>query len=333
MDNYLYKENIKKIIAAGISKSMIFDYEHHPLANAYDQYFRWCNENLNDYSQQLSLRNCYFFYWDTFEANAGAATNKQNSFIRFSTGYMTRLSEKLGRERNFFQNSKFTGYHNLQKGIKENLDFLMFQSSTVFTFYHEFAHLVQQQNSNFYLSERPRESDFSFHNHVFEYDADLNGAQFVSVLIQQFYTDVLPQEMRTEKNFKRLMYMGISSIVITFLLFLNREFDSKKIKEIDTDFYTKAKTHPHTYVRITYVISHYVRNAKANGVNMDLQDTLNSIGVLCNEFFTGTDIFTNFMAGMYKHRDEINQYDFELYLAAKENISCIQHKMHLFGFR
>ena len=95
---------------------------------------------------------------------------------------------------------------------------LLFQCSTIFTFYHEFAHCVQKQSSS--LNERPENRSYSFYIHVCEYDADLNGAQFVSMYMQQYYTDMLPADMRNEKNFKRLMYLGISSIVITFLLFL-----------------------------------------------------------------------------------------------------------------
>ena len=260
MDFKNYKENKQKIIEAGIPDSMVFDYDNDRLRKIYDQYFIWCEENLKDYRNSFNLGPCYFFYWDTLEANAGAATDGKNSFIRFSKGYMEQLHERVGIGNTFFKDSKFTGYHNLQNGISDSLEYLLFQCSTIFTFYHEFAHCVQKQSSS--LNERPENRSYSFYIHVCEYDADLNGAQFVSMYMQQYYTDMLPADMRNEKNFKRLMYLGISSIVITFLLFLNGEFDLDQKEEISTKFYTKASTHPHTYVRLYYVINHLVRNAK-----------------------------------------------------------------------
>lgn len=64
---------------------------------------------------------------------------------------------------------------------------------------------------------------------------------------------------------------------------MNGEFDQMK-SDKDTSFYTKERTHPHTFVRLYYVINHYVRNAKANNVKIDFQDTFNSVVVLCGEF-------------------------------------------------
>lgn len=324
-----YKQNKEKIIAAGIPETMIFDYEGDRLRKIYDQYFEWCDVNLKDYETLFNLGPCHFFYWDTLDANAGAASDGKNSFIRFSKGYMEMLNEKLWLGRKFFQESKFSAYHSLQKGMKDSLEYLMFQCSTIFSFYHEFAHVVQKQSQDFYLSERTFSKDFSFLRHVYEYDADLNGAQFVSMYIQQYFAEILPAELRTEANFKRLMYLGMSSIVITFLLFLNGEFDQMK-SDKDTSFYTKERTHPHTFVRLYYVINHYVRNAKANNVKIDFQDTFNSVVVLCGEFFEETDIFKSFIKGMQNHFDEIRDYDFELYRGALEAKSCIRHKARLF---
>ncbi|TPG45333.1 hypothetical protein [Flavobacterium pectinovorum] len=323
-----YKENKRKILEIGIPNSIIFDYENDSLRKVYDQYFLWCEENLRDYSNRFKLGPCYFFYWNTSEANAGAATDGKNSFIRFSKGYMEQLHERVGTKNKFFKNSKFTGYHNLQSGISDSLEYLLFQCSTIFTFYHEFAHCVQKQSSS--LNERPENRSYSLYHHVCEYDADLNGAQFVSMYMQQYYTDMLPSAIKNEKNFKRLMYMGISSIVITFLLFLNGEFDSDKLEDTSTTFYTKASTHPHTYVRLYYVINHYVKNAKANGVKIDFQDTFNSVNVLCNEFFNGTDILKDFITGIKNHFDEIRKYEMELYQASLNSPFCIRHKVKLF---
>ena len=128
------------------------------------------------------------------------------------------------------------------------------------------------------------------------------------------------------------MYLGISSIVITKLLFLNGQFFPFPPENIDTSFYTREHSHPHTYIRSKYIIEHYVRIAKANGVQIDFGDTVRNITVICDEFFKDSDIFKNFIKGMQDNFDRINKYTLDLHIGQKKNQSCIKHKINLFGF-
>lgn len=333
MTNINFSEYQKELIKAGIPEGQIYDFEFDPIEGVYQQYFNWCVDNLKDYSLTFKIEPSYFYYWNTDRINAGAASRDGKYFIRFSTGYMDALHKKLGVKGQFFTKTDWTAFHNLQKLMTVSLEYLMFQASTIFTFYHEFAHLVQQQGGVFYMNEYPESEDYSFKLHLCEYDADLNGCQFVNVYIQQFIQDNLPKDYQTDLNYKRLMYLGISSIVITQLLFLHGELYPFKPEGIDTSFYTKKSTHPHTFTRAIYIIEHYVRIAKANGVTIDFQDTVTNVTVICNEFFKDSEIFKDFINDVNYNLDEIKGYQLELDLAQMSSSFCIRHKINLFGFR
>ncbi len=324
-----YRDNLLKV---GIPKDEIYDFTEDRIKSFYQRYFDWCVDNLSDYSKAFGIEPSYFYYWNTTKINAEAGLISGKYIIRFSKSYMEALHKKLGTKGQFIDKTDWTAFHNLQKVLPNSLEFLMFQASTIFTFYHEFAHFVQFKDRVFKKSEYPSKGNFSFENHLYEYDADLNGSQFVSLYIQQFYNELLPKEYRNLNNYKRLMYLGISSIIITQLLFLNGQLFPYPPDIVDTTFYTKEKSHPHTYVRAKYIIEHYIRIAKANGVLIDFSDTASNISVICNEFFKDSSIFKNFISGMNDNFDEINKYVFELHLAQQQNTSCINHKINLFGF-
>lgn len=324
-----YKKDLLKV---GIPEEDIYDFTNDPIASFYQRYFDWSVDNLKDYSEIFGVKPAYFYFWDTHLINAQAQYINGKYIIRYSKPYLETLHLKLGTKGKFFAKTDWTAFKNLQKITPNSLEFLMFQASTIFTFYHEFAHLVQFKDRVFNMGEYPSKGNFNFNNHIYEYDSDLNGCQFVNIYMQQYFAEQLPKVHQTTNNFKRLMYLGIASIIITKLLFLNGQFFPFPPNNIDTTFYTREHSHPHTYIRAKYIIEHYVRIAKANSVEIDFGDTVSNITVICDEFFKGSNVFKKFIIGMQDNFDEINSYTLDLHLGQKNNQSCIKHKINLFGF-
>lgn len=332
MKEIKFSEYLKKLIIARVPSDEIYDFTSSPINDVYQRYFDWCVDNVNDYSEKFGLEPSFFYYWNTHIINAQAGFVDGNYIIRVSKPYLETLHKKLGRKGQFIGKTDWSAFHNLQKVLTNSLEYLMFQASTIFTFYHEFSHLVQKQGGAFLINEHSTTDDYSFHYHLLEYDADLNGCQFVCVYMLQFFQENLPKESQTDVNLKRLMYIGISSIVITFLLFLHGEMFPFKPENPNTSFYTKKSTHPHTFVRAKYIMEHYVRIAKANGALIDFKDTANNVSVICNEFFKDSNIFIDFTTGIQNNFNEINSYITELDMAQKKSLFCIRHKINLFGF-
>ncbi|PZO27511.1 MAG: hypothetical protein DCE86_13165, partial [Flavobacteriaceae bacterium] len=194
MEEVNFADYKKKLIAAGVSEDDIYDFRNDRIKSFYQRYFDWCVDNVDDYSKTFQVEPSYFYYWNTHKINAEAGLINGKYIIRFSKPYMEALHKKLGTKGQFFDKTNWTGFHHLQNILNDSLEFLMFQASTIFTFYHEFAHLVQMKGKVFKMSEHPTQGNFSFQNHVYEYDADLNGCQFVSMYIQQFYSELLTKE-------------------------------------------------------------------------------------------------------------------------------------------
>lgn len=327
-----FEEYKQELLNAKVSPEEIFDFNLSPICGLYQRYFDWCVDNINDYSEKFGIEPAYFYFWDTHEINAQAGFVKGKYIIRFSKSYMEILHEKIGRRGQFFGKTDWSAFYNLQKLLKNSLEYLMFQASTIFTFYHEFSHLVQKQGGAFLMNEYPNKNEFTFDRHLLEYDADLNGSQFVCVYMLQFFEENLPKEYRTDANLNRLLYIGISSIVITFLMFLYGEMYPFKPENLNTEFYLKKSTHPHTFVRAKYIIEHYVRIAKANGAKIDFKDTANNVSIICNEFFKESNIFIDFKNGILNNFKEIDSYVNELDKVQKASPLCIRHKIKLFGF-
>ena len=126
------------------------------------------------------------------------------------------------------------------------------------------------------------------------------------------------------------MYLGISSIFITFILFLNKELDGLKPNKDFLEFYTRKNTHPHTLVRLHYILVHYIFNAKNNSALIDKQDTLNNIFKICSRYFNDSNIFNDFIQAFNSNIREINSYDTELYLESLKMKNLIRHKINLF---
>ena len=321
MNSSKYGRHIKKLLeSTKIDQSDVLDYSHQPLENVYEQLFLFCEENIDRFSINFNIQPAYFFYKNTTKVNAGASF-RDNSYVIFMTqGLIVRLNKKLGRNRQFIQNSKFSELKKLQNELTDDLGHLMFQCSMIFIFYHEFAHLVQQK----------KETDFNFERHVCEYDADRAGALFVSMYIQQYYTEQLKENLKTKDNFNNLMYLGITSIIITFILFSNGELNNEKATLNGLEFYTKETTHPHTFVRLNYILKQYIHTAKSNYATIGTQDTLSKVSQISHEFFNDTGAFKNFATNFNQNIDEINKYDMELNLASQKMKNLIRHKIDLF---
>ena len=313
-----------------IHSSDILDYSKSPLENIFEQLFLFCLDNIERFSLNFKITPAYFFFRNTFNINAGA-TYKNNCYIIFITqGMIVKLNKKLGRKRNFIWQSKLVEMQKLDNELTDNLGHLMFQCSMIFTFYHEFAHLVQQKTVPFYLNENSETNDFSFERHVYEYDADINGAIFVSMYVQQYFNERLKESLKTKQNLDNLMYLAISSITITFILFLNNDFDDDKLDLDKMKFYLRKKTHPHTFVRLNYVIKQFIHTAKSNFSTIDLQDTISNVSKICHEYFRQTSIFTEFATNFNNNFREIEQYNFELNMASQKMKNLIRHKEELF---
>lgn len=321
----LYKENSKTIAErTKINSEIILDLEDNPIKDIYLKLFRFCYDNLKINSPKFGIEPSYFFYYNKENfINAGATLDNGNYILMISKDLIKKLHESIYSNNSIFKNDRLTKYVELSNLVKIDFNELLLQSSTLFTYYHEFAHLVQKNNGNFSFFENT-ENLFIPESHILEYDADLNGSQFVCGHILDYY-EALSIENRNHENLKNLLSIGLAGILITFLLFYYREFDEDK--SVD-EFYLDKKSHPHTMIRISYIISHYQNIALENGIEIEIVEFLKETFLISDIFFKSNSYISNCLKIYEENIEEINTYIFSLYdEASKRNNLMMQNHM------
>jgi hypothetical protein len=301
----LYKENSKKISEnTSINIEIILDLENNnPLKETYLKLFLFCYENLKINSPKFEIEPSYFFYYNKENyVNAKATCDNGNYIILISKDLIKRLYENIYSKKTIFSHERLTKYENLSKLINLNLNDLLFQSSTIFTYYHEFAHLVQKKGGDFSFSENT-ENIFIPESHILEYDADLNGSQFVCAHIINYY-ETLSSENQNAENLKNLLSIGLAGILIIFLLLHYRELDDdKRVYE----FYLNKYSHPHSMIRISYVIRQYQNTALENGIKIEKTEFFKEAFLISNIFFGSNNYISNCLDILEQNFEEIDK--------------------------
>ena len=325
-----YIENSNRIVEnTKISSSDILNLENNPNKELYLNLFKFCYENLAINCPKFDIKPFYFFFYDKENLiNAGATCNDDNYIMYISSELVIKLNERLNLKESLFKNERLTNYLELSKRLTVSLEYIMFQSSILFTYYHEFAHLVQKKGGNFTLNEIPENQRlFIPELHILEYDSDLNGCQFVLYHLFDYFEN-LDSDYKNSESLKNLLSVGLSSILITFLLFYNREFVEND-KYID-EFYLDQKTHPHTLIRISYIIEHYQNVAEENGIKIEIGDLLKETFLISEIFFNSNSFVKNCIDLMEENLDSINYYTSKLYDEAILKDNLVMQKYYLF---
>lgn len=327
MKKDLYIENSKRIVSeTTISESTIFDIEKSNIKNIFYDYFNFCTNDLRINSEKFGLENSYFFFWDKEELNSGGTYNCGCYIIYVSKEQIIKLNEKLN-EKKFFNNVKLNKYLELSKNGFIDLEYLLFQCSIIFTYYHEFSHLIHKKEKNFFIkTQNIEDDDYVSESHIYEYDADLNGCQFVCMKI---IDNCETYSINNQKDIIKLLAIGLSGIVITNLLFYKKEFiQNDEIEE----FYFKdiTSTHPHHIVRISYIIDHYHQIANSNGIKFEVLELLKDTFEICAIYFENEKMFKDYLDLYIEKIKIINNYVDRMYSEAMnmDNLIIQHHKKY-----
>lgn len=284
--------------------------EDHPLKETLLKLYKFGKDYIDRYSNSLGLKKTYFFF-HTDESNNAFADPRHSScnVIFIHNGLLISLYNKLFQSGINFRMIDDGKYSFLQDNLSDPLNRFMFEAGIIFTFFHEFAHLIQNKiDITFFNDELIPTNSYDQYRHIKEYDSDLQGCNFVMNFIAQYCEDH-SKILKNEVEIANLHWLGLSTIIITMLLLLNR-FDKGNPSR---DLYIKSKDHPHEAVRIHYMLEHYSFNMKNTfGLNVDLGDALKYTFRFCYEYFYGTDIFMHYFMQISGNRQILNSYTDEL---------------------
>ena len=168
-----------------VSKHEIFDYSFSPLQPIYNNYFEYCQEYLDNHCNKYSIQPARIYFCNHFEVNAKAFRRENFSVIGINMGTIQSTYNLFYDKNDMYENEPvfLELYGELRKFINIPMGYFMFQLSTLFTFHHELAHLVQlspESEKEFVEKYQYEEYKiFDFENHVLEYDSDIHGANAV----------------------------------------------------------------------------------------------------------------------------------------------------------
>lgn len=281
---YKYTDTIEELKAkALVPVGDIFEYEFSEIKDIYQGYFQFCQENLTEECNDFDIQPAKFYYRTEYGINARAGLQSGYFIIGVNMQTIHSLYDLFYEKNDIFETAPFLleNYKKLIDKFDVPTGHLMFQLATLFTFYHERAHLIQKSDLlSTTLFEQPtatNEHEFSIERHVIEMDADLDASHNICFHLVEYFKKLDPND-KTSENLQKILSLGIASIFSYFLLYYK---DSMKI-------YYKEYTHPHPLVRISYILDCFVRVAEINlpgDFKIDLRKTIREGFIITDTFY------------------------------------------------
>ncbi len=282
---YLHTDNIAELVkATGIPNEDFFDYTFSDPYQVVEQYFQFCQTNLSEKCDEYNIQPAKFYIRKRMDVNAAAAKVQDYYLIRVNFGTIVTMFRMYTDHRSIFESEALSDFVELHNKLDASLDYLLFQISIQFTFYHERAHLIQKSPvDNTWIEESyenliPENEPFDLQRHLYEFDADLHGATFVAFHLVEYWKKQT-DDLKTDKHLNLIVSVGVAG-VLAYFIFMKRNYSK---------VYYKASTHPHPLIRISYILDNLVRTVEGN---LDQKLAFNSTGIIKDAFRIVDNLFT-----------------------------------------
>lgn len=304
------KEFIDVLLAASpdYDESKILDYNLLEADTPTRLYANFAKSNVQNPVHKVKVEPFELFLTTNDEPNAWAWLHNDKYVICIHLR-LFKVIEKRVREK--LESLPDDGKQILAKSsFKKEVpaDYLIYQFATVFTFYHELAHLFQFKKgkdgaAHFERYNLTEGSEFDKLFHAMEIDADIFAAEQMTAHVFQFW-DAIPNDKRTKETLEVLMSLMLLS---TFILFFELSQGWKEWYALDYD-------HPNPLIRVSYILDVLIQTSKANEHKLDFEidgkKVLSETFILANHFLIDAEVngFEGFTKQFADHSDEINTY-------------------------
>lgn len=191
---------------------------------------------------------------------------------------------------------------------KEPADFLVYQFATIFTFYHEFAHLLQFSrskltNAHFERYNLVKGQDYDPIAHAMEIDADVFAAEHINAHLFQYWNK-LPENKKTKESLEGMISLCILSVFILFF----------ELSKGWREWYTLDYDHPNSLIRVCYIHDVLYQTSKANedkiGFEINNKVVLDDALTLADHFLENGENsgLESFVRTFSTHSAEIHHY-------------------------
>ncbi len=303
-DNEIKIAKEKDVIKSGD----IFDFRETPFEILCADFYKFCRQHLNDNTRKYNIEPSIFLYTGFFDSNAMAKYENDTFSIHINIGLMKKCQD------NYLQNKSLDEYlekeyTDLTKHFDNSITGLAFQIATQFTYYHEFAHLVQFEKKRETISLQERFVKTSTYDQVkqhMETNADTLASIAIASHIQQYIKKSFGKDITQE-------YVEFTIIVLCSCLLNHIANFYDNLPEI----YYKEHKHPHPFLRLFTVnlsIINYLNQSeffKEMGIDIEINKVFKNVLDFYEEL-EKNQIFetkiTETMANASKQQNEIIQY-------------------------
>jgi hypothetical protein len=246
-----YLEVIEELKATGIKPYDSDFYEFSdfdtPLTAEFERIFLFGQEFLDRRDIELNINPARLYFSSNNSLNAVAKNQNGYYLIEIYSGTVSWINEFFVSKKDRFNNPRFEAFRKITavKGIEPNYFFIQFL--TLYCFYHEAGHLIQQrlQTEDYteFSNKKYNPKEISV-RHIRELDADWYAASCMAIHAGEYTND--PNE------FKEIAIMCLTGIYM---------FRIELAKGIT--LYYEEHEHPHPVIRLSYIIPFFIETFRS----------------------------------------------------------------------
>jgi hypothetical protein len=230
------------------TKESILDFKSLPEGTPTTAYSSFIYQNVSDPKNPFRIEPFELFLLKTDEPNAFAFEKDGLYIIGIHLSLFKLPETKIRKKVPLIKEPALSLITKVEKCTPLRVDFLMYQFITLFTYYHELAHLNQLRHAGknsmslFEKYNLVEGKEFDRISHAMEIDADLFATQQVTFHVLQYWSDFAP-EQKNKENLEAFISMVSASIFLFFF----------ELTGGWQDLYLLEYDHPHPLIRISYI--------------------------------------------------------------------------------
>lgn len=249
---YEYQKSALPFGHPAITEQDIFPIEHYDERDEIIESCKFYKETIA-YNSYYLKHPCNVLFHIDRNINAKATVYRNKGLVVWYSGLLFKQLNILNEEEENKILEAFHGTKLYNSGILDVLDSkpnrLFYQINQHFTFYHEFAHIIQQQKvEDVQYKFQEGEVDFDINKHLLEKDADNFAALCLMAHITQYADKIFNKEWGKHAITNLLAFHAIAILIYSMTV---------KDEEINAHTFFKG-THPHSMCRLMFILLVFV---------------------------------------------------------------------------
>ncbi|MDH4460573.1 MAG: hypothetical protein QE277_04065 [Flectobacillus sp.] len=252
MGHYIYEDEISELLrnVHNIHKKDVYNYIGTDLETEFEEYFNFCLSNMREECDMFNIQPSFLYFFDEYDTKARATKFEGKYIIEIKYGVVKILHNLFVGSLFFGQDQIIEKYFGLIQIITpKSIPQLMLQYSTLFTYYHELAHLIQKSDytDNSLLEEIPNQQESEDkRKHILEVDADFFAASNLAQHICQYWDEIkLSNSSVSNNQLYELVVISMASINC-YLAYSFQTFPE--------EIYFYENSHPHAANRLLLIL-------------------------------------------------------------------------------